>query len=71
MVEQRTGKKPTKKEVTALINKGYDSLDVAIDNIINAANDQGLEILVDIFKLAKKVAAVYRVAYLARVKDLR
>ena len=71
MVEKRMGKKPTKKEVTTLINKGYDSLDVAIDNIINAASDQDLEILVDIFKLAKKVASVYRVAYLARVKDLR
>jgi len=70
MVEKRMGKKPTKKEVTALINKGYDSLDMAMDNIINAANDQDLEILVDIFKLAKKVAAVYRVAYLSRVKDL-
>jgi len=69
MVEKRKSKKPTRKEAVTLVNKGYNSLDDAIDKIIGATDDMSLDILVDIFKVAKKVSAAYRAAYIAMIKD--
>ena len=70
MVEKRVGKKPTKKEIKAKIDKGFNSLDDALDRIIEAVDEQGMEILADTLKLAKKIAKTYKVAHINMLKKM-
>ncbi len=58
-----------KKEIIKMLNKGYKSLDRALDEIIKASEAQNLDILIDTLELAKKIANVYRVAHIAQFED--
>ena len=62
------GKKPTKKDTVALVNKAFDSLDNAIDSLTGGVEELKLDLLIDLFKLSKKMSNVYRQAHLAILK---
>lgn len=68
MVEKRKNKNLTKKDTVVLINKAFNSLDKAIDSLIGGAEELKLDLLIDLFKLSKKMSGVYREAHLAILK---
>ena len=68
MVKERSERKPTKKDTVALVNKAFDALDTAIDSLTHGVEELKLDLLIDLFKLSKKMANVYRQAHLSVLK---